>query len=86
MVSTFLVTWPSNKKLILLIKVTVLYPGWSRNQMALLFYTCKGKGIKEKLSYCSLECVVCQKGAKEEKAQNFRCAHKLKVNQVSAYT
>jgi len=71
MVSTFLVTWPSNKKLILLIKVTVLDPDWSRNQMALLFYTCKG--IKEKLSYSSLESVVCQKGAKEEKAQNFRC-------------
>ena len=33
------------------------------------------QGHQRKLSYSSLESVVCQKGAKEEKAQNFRCIH-----------
>jgi hypothetical protein len=69
MVSTFLVTWPSNKKLILLIKVTVLDPDWSRNQMA-LFLQLQGHQRKPFLfliRICSMS-----EGAKEEKAQNCR--------------
>lgn len=63
MVSSFLVTWPSNrrKKMILPINETVLDPDWSGNQLVCLFYT--WKGIEENLSLFLTRIFSCQKAS-----------------------
>jgi hypothetical protein len=61
MVSTFLVTWPSNKKMVLVIKGDSSRPRLVKESNGTIILHLKG--IKENLSYFSLESVVCQKAS-----------------------